>query len=108
MNGKLKILTQNEIGFVSIAETDGLIHLSFKNLLLNFSTGEFLAFRNMTKRLAAHNCLIPFPDGTQKIILRTPFEGIHFSFDVYEIQELANLMAEACYMKEIYGIIHRS
>ncbi len=102
---RLRILTENETGFVSLPEGESLIYVSFKNLLLNFTFGEFQAFRKMAKSVAMGEYLLPFPDGSKRVIMQTPFEGIHFSFAIDEINALIDTLDEAHYMYEIRGII---
>ncbi|WP_437917988.1 DUF6686 family protein [Sphingobacterium sp. LRF_L2] len=104
----MKILTSNESGFISIREGHDLVHLSFKNLMLNFSLAEFCAFRRMTKQLLVESLLIQFPDGTRRIILRTPYSGITFSFEHVEILSLVDALDEAYYMKEVYSLLDKS
>lgn len=103
---KLKILTSHELGFISVREGYDLIHLCFNNLLLNFTFDEFLAFRKMAKGLCIDDCLIPFPDGSRRVILRTPYEGTNFSFLPDEMRLLIDVLDEAYYMQEIYSFIH--
>ncbi len=102
---KLKLLTSYEHGFVGQREEQGLIYLSYKNLILNFTLDEFFSFRRMTKDLEANHRLYPFPDGSERVMLQTPFEGINFSFQVDEIRVLVDAMDEAYYMQEIYSLI---
>ncbi|SEN47917.1 hypothetical protein SAMN05216436_1179 [bacterium A37T11] len=83
-----------------------LIHLSFKNLFLNFSFVEYSEFRMLTKHILGEECTTSFPDGSEKFIIRTPFEGVNFSLDAIEMQQLANLLDEAHFMKELYVMNH--
>jgi len=102
---KLKILTWHDSGFISIHEGYDLIHLCFNNLLLNFTLKEFCAFRRMTKALLVDECRIPFPDGSNKVIPHTPYEGINFSFDPREIRDLVDALDEAYYMQKIHTFL---
>ncbi|WP_090605985.1 DUF6686 family protein [Parapedobacter koreensis] len=103
----LHILTENETGFVSFRERENLIYVSFKNILLNFTLGEFQAFRTMAKSVVREEYLLPFPNGSRRIIMQTPFEGIHFSFAIEEINVLIDTLDEAHYMYEIKGLISK-
>ncbi len=97
------ILARNELGFISMPNGTNLIHLCFNNLHINFSTDEFIAFRKIVKNLVEEDCRIPFPDGTMRILLNTPYEGLNFSFNSIELNQLINSLDEAYYMQIIYS-----
>lgn len=105
--GKLKILSQGKWGFVSIHEERDLVHLCFKNILLNFAVRDFLAFRDMVRSLVAEDCWILFPDRSRRVMLRTPYHGINFSFIEQELQELLGMLDEAYYMQELHIILNK-
>lgn len=105
---KLKILSQRESGFVGTNERYDFIHVYFKNLMLNFSLAEFVSFRSMTKDLIFDDCLVALPNGDDKVILRTPFEGINFAFDRLEMHNLVEVLDEAYYMREIHVLLKKS
>ena len=85
-----------------------MIHLSYHNLMINFSLPEFTSFRRMVRSVLTDECLVPFPDGSERIILRTPFEGMCFTFLPHEAAELTTLLDEAFYMREIHNLIHHT
>ncbi len=105
---RLKVLSSYDSGFVGVCEDCDVIHLSYNNLMINFSLSEFTSFRRMVKSILTDECLVPFPDGSERVILRTPFEGVCFTFLPDEALELTNLVDEAFYMREIYDLIHHN
>ncbi|MVZ61756.1 DUF6686 family protein [Sphingobacterium humi] len=100
------ILSRNELGFISMPNGNKLIHLCFNNLHINFSINEFLAFRNIVKDLVYEDCRIPFPDGTLRVLLNTPYEGLNFSFNKIELNQLVTVLDEAYYMRIIYSYMN--
>ena len=86
------ILARNELGFISIPGGSNLIHLCFNNLHINFSADEFIAFRRIVKDLLQEDCRIPFPDGTMRVLLNTPYEGLNFSFNNLELKDQAEFL----------------
>lgn len=100
------ILARNELGFISMPNGSNLIHLCFNNLHINFSADEFIAFRRIVKDLLQEDCRIPFPDGTMRVLLNTPYEGLNFSFNHVELNQLASTLDEAYYMRMIYSYMN--
>lgn len=101
----LKILSQSKLGFISMPHGHQIIHLCFNNLMINFTVTDFLKFRLVVKDLQANNGMVPFPDGSERILLHSPYEGINFSFDPYELNQLVNSLDEAYYMHQIYDYL---
>jgi len=104
-NCRLKILSKNNLGFISMPENQNIIHLCFNNLLINFSKEDFITFRKIVKDIYKENEPISFPDGRKRMLLSSPYQGINFSFDHFEMTELVRSLDEAYYMERIYSYL---
>ncbi len=104
-NCRLKILSKHDQGFISMPEDQNIIHLCFNNLLINFSKEDFITFRRIVKDIYLENSPVSFPDGRQRILLNSPYLGINFSFDHFEMTELVRSLDEAYYMERIYSFL---
>lgn len=101
----LKILSKNDLGFISMPENQNIIHLCFNNILINFSKEDFFTFRRIVKDIFKENEPISFPDGRERILLNSPYQGINFSFNRIEMAELVRSLDEAYYMERIYSYL---
>jgi len=101
----LKILSKNDLGFISMPVDQNIIHLCFNNLLINFTKEDFLTFRNIVKNIYKENEPISFPDGKNRILISTPYQGINFSFNQQEMILLVRSLDEAFYMEKIYSYL---
>ncbi|GAA4341458.1 hypothetical protein GCM10023149_53790 [Mucilaginibacter gynuensis] len=75
--------------------------------MLSFEYDQFEAFRNFTEEVDYEELTYPFPDGTERIILRTPNRDINFTFSVDEWHSFRQAMDEALYMREVYMLIDK-
>lgn len=106
MNHKsLKILSQSKLGFISMPCGHQVIHLCFNNLMINFTVDDFFRFRQIVKNIHGEQEIIAFPDGSQRILLHSPYDGINFSFHPNELNQLIHSLDEAYYMHQIYGYL---
>jgi predicted ATPase len=106
-NSKFKILTMNELGFISMPANKEFIHVCFNNLMINFTLSDFVIFRSMVKHIYAERGAIVFPDGRHRILLQSPYNGINFSFNPYELNQLVTALDEAYYMEKIYSYLDK-
>ena len=102
----LRILARNELGFISKPKGLDMVHLCFNNLMINFTQSDFETFRGIVKRIHLENGSIVFPDGRERILLHSPYDGINFSFDLYELHQLVSALDEAYYMQQIYSYMN--
>jgi hypothetical protein len=84
-----------------------ILTLWLHHLLLNFSPEQFNTFMDFTSKLDVEQSLFPFPDGEERLVLRTPHQDICFSFTLDEWDNFQVAMEEASYMKDIYQLINR-
>ncbi|WP_185211411.1 DUF6686 family protein [Sphingobacterium mizutaii] len=104
-NCRLRILSKNDQGFISMPEGQNIIHLCFNNILINFSKEDFIMFRSIVKDIYAESSPVSFPDGRERILLNSPYSGINFSFNHFEMTELVRSLDEAYYMERIYSFL---
>ena len=74
--------------------------------MLTFSPKQFLAFKKFTESPDFNQSFYHFPDGEERLVLRTPNSGICFSFTEDEWTNFYAAMEEAEYMQEIYQLIY--
>lgn len=85
----------------------GVLTLWLHNLLLNFSPVQFKTFKNFTAKLDVEQSLFPFPDGEERLVLRTPHNDICMTFSIDEWENFQQAMEEAEYMMQVYQLIDK-
>lgn len=81
------------------------LNIWLRNLLLNFTPEQFRAFKLFTAELDTSECTFPFPDGEDRLVLRTPNNDICFAFSLDEWEDFQAAMEEAAYMQSVYALI---
>lgn len=92
---------------VSRCVSCGIIYLWHKNLLITYSNKEFSNFKSVMDQLYFEECSVGFPDGQERIIVRTPYKNISFSFDLREWLEFRDMIDEASYMNDVYSLLEQ-
>ncbi|MFD0751544.1 DUF6686 family protein [Mucilaginibacter calamicampi] len=82
-----------------------ILTLWTRTLLLNFSPEQFISFKNFTANLEVDLSLFPFPDGEERLVLRTPHSDICMTFSIDDWDNFQQAMEEARYMMEVYNLI---
>lgn len=77
-----------------------------RNLLLNFTPQQFSSFKAFTSGLDAEQSMFPFPDGEDRLVLRTPHNDICFTFSLTEWEDFHAAMEEAEYMQGVYELMY--
>ncbi|MBE9585831.1 hypothetical protein IM792_15350 [Mucilaginibacter sp. JRF] len=75
------------------------------NLLLNFSEEQFRSFKTFTANLDAADASFPFPDGEERLVLRTPNNDICLTFSLDEWDGFQAAMEDAVYFGNIYDMM---
>jgi len=83
-----------------------ILNIWLRNLLLNFTPGQFKMFKDFTSKLDVEESMFPFPDGEERLVLRTPHSDICFTFSIHEWEDFQMAMEEAEYMQQVYQLIH--
>lgn len=79
--------------------------LWMRGLMLNFSPEQFRSFKNFTSKLEVEQSLFPFPDGEDRLVLRTPHADICMVFSLEEWEQFQQAMEEAEYMMQVYELM---
>lgn len=74
------------------------------NLMLSFKYEEFEVFKADVEDLSFSEDCVPFPDGSQKVILHTPNSDISFSFVEEELELFKTAISESIFMQEVYAL----
>jgi hypothetical protein len=81
------------------------IYIWHHNLILNFTNQQFIDFRKFAHDLDFDERSLPFPDGEERAVLRTPHDDINFTFTYDEWEIFRAAMDEAVYMMEVYSMM---
>ena len=102
------ILCENKDTVISrCTDCDGLF-IWHNNLMLTFSKEEFRHFNKTVHRLPFDGHSYPFPDGEERMILRTPHLDISFCFRRSEFEGFGELVNEAVYLIDLYALIREN
>jgi hypothetical protein len=99
------VLTQKGAAIISQCMDCKLITIWHHNLLLNFTPGQFKAFKDFTINLDQADYFFHFPDGDERLVLRTPNNDICFAFTEEEWDNFRVAMEEAEYMQDVYDLL---
>jgi len=81
------------------------IFLWHNNFVINYTASEFDAFRKIIKNAVFSNNALPFPDGVDRIIVRTSHESINLIFTEDEWVSLKDVLDEGQFVLQIYEIM---
>jgi hypothetical protein len=81
------------------------IYIWHQNLILNFTEEQFRRFKAFSVEMDFDERSLPFPDGQERAVLRTPQQDISFTFTQPEWTNFKAAMDEAAYMLEVYNLI---
>ncbi|RZK78871.1 MAG: hypothetical protein EOO92_10360 [Pedobacter sp.] len=73
---------------------------------MSFSFEQFSAFLNATAGLDFESFVEYHPDGTEVVILASPFPDISLCFTRVEWHEFFAALRQAAYMQQIYQMVH--
>jgi hypothetical protein len=75
------------------------------NLVLNFTPTQFCKFRAFTHDLDIDEYTLPFPDGLDRVVMRTPSSDINLTFTPEEWHDFNEAMEEATHMLTVYDLM---
>lgn len=81
------------------------IYIWHQNLILNFTENQFSRFKTFSAGMDFDERSLPFPDGQERAVLRTPHQDISFTFTQPEWTDFKAAMDEATYLLEVYSLI---
>lgn len=100
-----KVLARKGAVLVSRCANCGTIYIWQNNLVLNFSDAQFVSFKKFVYEMDFAERSLPFPDGEERAVLRTPDNNISFAFTDDEWHDFKSALDEAGCMMEIYRLI---
>ncbi len=99
------ILSKTGAATISQCMECKVLTLWMRTLLLNFSPEQFRSFKNFTSKLEVDQSLFPFPDGEERLVLRTPHNDICMTFSIDDWEQFQGAMDEAEYMMQVYDMM---
>lgn len=100
-----KILSHKGAAMIGQCAECQTIYIWHQNLILNFTENQFTDFRKFAGDMDFDDRALPFPDGEDRVVLRTPHNDISFTFTVDEWDNFQSAMDEAVYMMAVYGLL---
>jgi hypothetical protein len=77
------------------------------NLVMNFTPKQFTQFRDFLFDMNFGDHSFPFPDGQERVVMRTPADDLQLTFTTDEWEDMHAAIEEAVYMQEVYSIMER-
>ncbi|HEY9197648.1 MAG TPA: DUF6686 family protein [Mucilaginibacter sp.] len=100
-----KVLSHVGASVISRCHECRCIFIWNNNLILSFSPEQFKQFRDFTVELDFEGHTFPFPDGQERMVMRTPVNDVQFTFSIEEWEDFHAAMDEAVYMQEVYDLM---
>jgi hypothetical protein len=100
-----KILSQKGASVISRCSECRCVFIWNHNLILSFTPEQFIQFRDFSVELDFVTHSFPFPDGQERMVMRTPSSDIQFTFTTEEWEDFHAAMEEAVYMQEVYSLM---
>lgn len=83
-----------------------MVNIWGTGVLISFSFDQFHAFINATKHLNFDDYTELHPDGTEVVILATPYSDVSLTFTRESWYEFFSSLHEAAYMLQVYQLVH--
>ncbi|WP_237073502.1 DUF6686 family protein [Mucilaginibacter mali] len=100
-----RVLSQQGSAIISHCADCQTVFIWHNNLVLNFTRNQFADFRRFADDMDFDDRALPFPDGYDRAVLRTPHNDINFAFTLGEWDNFKQAMDEAAYMLEVYSLM---
>lgn len=101
-----KLLSQRGNTHISVCQRCRTYYIWQCNFVLTFDHNKFLDFLDTVKRGGEDLFFTAFPDGDFRLIMKTPYPDIVFSFNEEEWQDFREALTESYYMHEFYLILN--
>lgn len=102
------ILCQNQQTVISQCVDCRGLFIWHNNLMLSFSQEDFRQFNKTIHKLPFDRHSYPFPDGQQRMVLRSPREDISFCFVKSEFESFNALVDEAVFLMDMELMIKQN
>jgi len=103
-----KVISQKNSVVISRCGECRCIFIWNNNLILSFSPEQFVQFRDFSADMDFEDHSLPFPDGQERVVMRTPVSDIQLAFTPGEWDDFHEAMEEAVYMQEVYTLMERN
>ena len=100
-----KVLSQKGASVISRCSECRCVFIWNHNLILSFTPEQFMQFKGFAAELDFTGHSFPFPDGQERVVMRTPTNDIQFTFTPDEWEDFQAAMEEAAYMQEVYALM---
>jgi hypothetical protein len=100
-----KVLSQKGASVISRCSECRCVFIWNHNLILSFTPEQFMQFKGFAAELDFTGHSLPFPDGQERVVMRTPTNDIQFTFTTDEWEDFRAAMEEAAYMQEVYALM---
>jgi hypothetical protein len=101
-----KVISQAGASVISRCSECRCIFIWNNNLILSFSPEQFTQFRDFTVELDFAEHSHSFPDGQERLVMRTPVNDVQLTFTTEEWEDFHAAMEEAIYMQEVYSLMY--
>ncbi|HVW98456.1 MAG TPA: DUF6686 family protein [Mucilaginibacter sp.] len=100
-----KVISQAGESVISRCAECRCIFIWHNSLILSFSTDQFIQFRDFASELNFEQHCFPFPDGEERIVMRTPVNDIQLTFTPVQWEDFHTAMDEAACMQQVYDLM---
>ncbi len=102
-----RVISQKGTAVISRCSECRCIYMWHHNLVMNFTPVKFTQFRDFIVEMNFGDHSFPFPDGQERVIMRTPADDLQLTFTTDEWEDIHAAIEEAFYMQEVYSIMER-
>src|SRR4051812_16184242 len=102
------IMCENKNTVISQCNDCQGLFIWHNNLMLSFSQEDFRQFNQTIHSLPFDGHSYSFPDGENRMILRTPNIDISFCFRRKEFEDFCTLIGESVYLMDLYAMIRHN
>ena len=101
-----KVLSQRGDTHISVCHKCKTYYIWQQSFVLTFTPGKFADFLNIIKSNGDELFFSSFADGEFRLILKTPYPDIVFSFNEEQWQNFRDALQESYYMNEFYSMLN--
>ncbi|PTQ99456.1 hypothetical protein C8P68_102280 [Mucilaginibacter yixingensis] len=100
-----RVLATHGTALISQCAECKVVYIWQNNLLFTFNMSRFNAFKKFVYDLEFDERSLPFPDGADRAVLRSPEDSISFAFTREEWMDFKWALDDASCMMEVYKIL---
>ncbi|WP_207436068.1 DUF6686 family protein [Sabulibacter ruber] len=100
-----KPLSQKGSTYVNQCDACDSIFLWHNNVMLTYTPEEFASFIEVISGFAFAKCAQVFPDGEERLVIRTPQRFVSLAFARKEWEDLHEALAAAQHLRQVLALI---